>query len=70
MSYWKFLSPYLHLEMVNGNQVSLPSGIKLPLGQPWGRFGAPKIDSQRFQNNAWPAAATYHERGLVKMRES
>ena len=52
------------------NQASWPSGIRLSLGQSWGRLGVPKIDSRHCQNNAWPSATTHRERELVEVRES
>ncbi|KAM7507360.1 hypothetical protein LguiA_017813 [Lonicera macranthoides] len=35
-----------------------------------GRLGAPKVELRRCQNNAWPAAATNREQGLVEVPES
>ncbi|KAM7475772.1 hypothetical protein LguiB_023015 [Lonicera macranthoides] len=36
-------------------------------GTTLGRLGAPKVEPRRCQNNAWPAAATNRERGLVEV---
>ncbi|KAM7524490.1 hypothetical protein LguiA_014392 [Lonicera macranthoides] len=39
---------------------------KAATGITLGRLGAPKVEPRRCQNNAWPAAATNRERGLVE----
>ncbi|KAM7498563.1 hypothetical protein LguiA_022977 [Lonicera macranthoides] len=37
-----------------------------PIGTTLSQLGTRKVDSRRYQNNAWPAAATHHERELVE----
>ena len=52
------------------NQASWPSGIRLPLGQPWVDLELPRLIPGVVKNNVWPAAATHRQQGLVEVRES